>query len=149
METYLLNFFCNFIIKNNACKLFLIVFIKNFNIFFIHLILIIKYRKLIDLKQKDYPDIDITNAFEVFTKVEIKFEDENGAEQNTVLKMIIAHDDCRMQRKEGTAWKSYQHAIQLIEQGKELERLSVVTLTFTNPVPREYDSEAYATWTVV
>ena len=105
--------------------------------------------KLTDLQQKDYPDdIDISIAFEPGTLVAITFEDETGKEQESTIKMLIAHDDCRLQRKDDTQWKSYQHSIQLVELTKELERLSVDTLTFTNPVPRIYDAEADASWSI-
>lgn len=104
--------------------------------------------KLTDLRVKDYPSVDVTTAFEPNTLVTIKFEDKNGANQDTVLKMLISHDDCRLQRKDKTIWRSWQHSIQLIEQTKELERLSVDTLTFTNPVPREYDADTDAVWSV-
>ncbi len=99
---------------------------------------------LSDLRKKDYHDIDVTSAFEPNTLVTITFE-----EQETTIKMLIAHDDCRMQRKDGTPWRSYKHEIQLVELTKELERLSVDTLTFTNPLPRVYDSEAYAVWDIM
>ncbi len=82
-------------------------------------------------------------------RVDIIFEDENGEEQGMAIHMMIAHDDCKLQRKDDTPWKNYKHTIQLVELTKELERLSVDTLTFTNPVPRKYDAEADANWTIV
>lgn len=99
---------------------------------------------LTDLKAKDYPTVDVTTAFEIGTIVEVTFEG-----QQTAIKMIISHDDCKMQRKSESRYKSYRHTIQLVEFTKELERLSVDTLTFTNPIPRIYDAEADANWTAV
>ncbi len=101
------------------------------------------------LSKKDYPQIDVATAFEPGTRVSIVFVDENGEQQGTAINMIVARDDCRLQRKDDTAWKSYRHSVQLVELTKELERLSVDTLTFTNPVPRVYDAEADAYWSIV
>ena len=105
--------------------------------------------KLTDLRQKDFPEFDVSVAFEPGTEVVIIFEDENGRQQETVLEALIARDDCRMQRKDDTPYRSYQHTIQLVEMTKDLERLSVDTLTFNNPIPRKYDTNANASWTIV
>lgn len=104
--------------------------------------------KLTDLRAKDYPDIDVTTAFEAGTAFRIMFDDENDIPQGAFISMVVAHDDCHMQRKDDSPYKSYQHTLQLVEDTKKLERLSVDTLTFTNPVPRIYDSDAYATWSI-
>lgn len=111
--------------------------------------------QLSNICAKDYREffiqhgLDVTVAFEINTIVEIKFEKlVNGryVEQDTSIKMLISHDDCRMQRKSENIYRSYKHDIQLIELTKKLERISVDTLTFTNPIPREFDTNANATW---
>lgn len=104
---------------------------------------------LSDMRQEEYEKIDVTTAFEPGTKVHITFEDEKGKKQTTEIFMIISRDDCRLQRKDNSPWKSYKHTIHLVELTKELERLSVDTLTFTNPVPRVYDADADASWNIV
>lgn len=103
---------------------------------------------LTDLRKKDYPAIDVTKAFEQCTEVCIIFADESGNEQKTSIKMLLVNDYCRLQRKDSSPWRSYKHSIQLVEKTKELERLSADTLTFTNPIPRLYDSTATASWTI-
>ncbi len=97
--------------------------------------------KLTDLRQADYPAVDVSKAFEPFSLVRIGFEG-----QETEIRMIIAHDDCHLKRKDGSAYRSWTHSIQLVEETKLLERDSVDVLTFTNPLERNYDSKAYASW---
>lgn len=102
--------------------------------------------KLTDLRQDDYPAIDVSKAFEPFSLVKIGFLDEEGNKQETEIRMVIAQDTCKMQRKDGTPWCSWSHNIQLVEETKQLERESVDVLTFTNPVERKYDSKASVFW---
>lgn len=105
--------------------------------------------KLTDLRQDDYPLIDVSKPFEPFSLVKISFADENGNRQETEIRMVIAQDTCKMQRKDGTLWRSWCHTIQLVEETKIMERESVDVLTFTNPVERHYDATADAQWLIV
>lgn len=95
--------------------------------------------KLTDLRQSDYPNIDVGKAFEPFTLVKIGFK-----RQLTEIRMVIAKDTARLQRKDGR--KSWTHTLQLVEETKQLERESVDVLTFTNPLERRYDSKASLLW---
>ena len=97
--------------------------------------------KLTDLRQEDYPTIDVSKAFEPFSLVRIGFEG-----QETEIRMLIAHDDCKLKRKDSTPWKSWSHIIQLVEETKRLERESVDVLTFMNQIERHYDATAEADW---
>lgn len=97
--------------------------------------------KLTDLRQADYPEIDVSKPFEPFSLVRIGFEG-----QETEIRMVVAQDTVKTQRKDGTLWKSWSHTIQLVEETKQLERESVDVLTFTNPIERNYDSKADAVW---
>lgn len=103
---------------------------------------------LSDIMQKDFQGIDLSRGFEPFSKMEITFEDENGGQLETKISMFVFHDDVKSKRKDNTKWKSYTHKLLLIEQTKLLERYSVDTLTFTNPIPRNYDPNAYSEWSV-
>lgn len=98
--------------------------------------------KLTDLRKADYPKIDVSKAFEPFSLVRIGFEG-----QQTEIRMLIAHDDCKLKRKNEGLYKSWSHTVQLVEETKQLERESVDVLTFTNPVERNYESTADAEWT--
>ncbi len=100
--------------------------------------------KLTALRQADYPLIDISKAFEAFSLVRIGF-----VGQNTEIRMLIAKDTAKRQRKDDTNWNSWSHTIQLVEETKQLERESVDVLTFTNPVERKYDATADAQWMIV
>ncbi|MDE6442182.1 MAG: hypothetical protein K2L12_05480 [Clostridia bacterium] len=88
---------------------------------------------LSDLRPKDYPTVDVSLAFEPFTLVRIGF-----AGQDTEIRMLIAHDDCKLKRKDEGNYKSWKHTIQLVEETKQLERESVDTLTFTNPLDHDF-----------
>lgn len=99
--------------------------------------------KLTDLRKADYPTVDVSKAFEPFSLVRIGFEG-----QQTEIRMLIAHDDCKLKRKDEGPYKSWSHTVQLVEETKQLERESVDVLTFTNPVERHYNAEADADWTV-
>ncbi len=96
--------------------------------------------KLSDLRPRDYPLVDVGKAFEPFSLVRIGF-----VGQNTEIRMIISHDDCKLKRKDGQ-YKSWTHTIQLTEETKKLERESVDVLTFTNPIERHYDAQGDADW---
>ena len=95
---------------------------------------------LTDLRKADYR-VDVSKAFEPDSVVRIGFED-----QETEIRMIIAHDDTKMKRKDDSPFRSWTHSIQLVEETKRLERESVDTLTFTNPIKRHYDAQADAEW---
>ena len=97
--------------------------------------------RLSDLRGGDYPSVNVSKAFEPDSVVRIGFEG-----QQTEIRMRIAHDDTKMQRKDDTPWRSWTHVIQLIEETKHTERESVDTLTFTNPIERKYDAQADAEW---
>ncbi len=110
---------------------------------------------LSDLRRKDYENIfsqhgiDVTKAFEQMSIVRVKFQKPVGdtfVDQRSHIDMFISHDDCRMERKSEGQYRSYIHNIKLIEFTKELERESVDTLTFTNPIPRQYDAQSNIFW---
>lgn len=105
--------------------------------------------KLTDLRKEDYPTIDVSKAFEPFSLIKIGFLDDKGNRQKTELRMVIAHDDTKLKRKDNTPWKSWTHTIQLVEETKQLERESVDVLTFTNPIERNYDTKINANWVVI
>ncbi len=98
--------------------------------------------KLTDLRKADYPKIDVSKAFEPFSLVRIGFEG-----QQTEIRMLIAHDDCKLKRKDGGPYKSWSHTVQLVEETKQLERESVDVLTFTNTVERHCSAKGNAPWT--
>jgi hypothetical protein len=100
---------------------------------------------LSDLRQQDYKGVDVSKPFEPFTKVVFSFV---GQDEEEAVSMFVSHDDVLTKRKD-EAWKSYTHKLQLIEQTKLLERFPVDTLTFLNPIPRDYDENAAAEWTYV
>ena len=97
--------------------------------------------RLSDLRRGDYPQVDVSKAFEPDSLVRIGF-----VGQQRELRMLIGHDDTKLQRKDHTIWRSWTHVIQLVEETKHTERESVDTLTFTNPIERKYDAEANAEW---
>lgn len=96
--------------------------------------------KLSDLRREDYPEIDVSRPFEPFSLVRIGFDG-----QKTEIRLLLWHDDVKMQRKD-FQYKSWSHSLTLIEETKLLERISVDTLTFTNPLSRENDKEIDAEW---
>ncbi len=90
----------------------------------------------------DHYGVRVDQAFEMFTPVVIMFED-----QQTEIRMLIARDTAEMMRKD-TPWAWWRHEVELVEETKNLERDKVDTLTFQNPLKREYDSNAEVEWNI-
>ena len=97
---------------------------------------------LSSLRQREFEQygVLIDRPFETFTPVVITFEG-----QQTEIRMIVARDTAEMVRKDAP-FQWWRHEVELVEETKNLERDKVDTLTFQNPLQREYDSKADIEW---
>lgn len=99
---------------------------------------------LSSLRQREFEQygVRIDRPFETFTPVVITFEG-----QQTEIRMLVARDTAEMVRKD-VPFQWWRHEVELVEETKNLERDKVDTLTFQNPLQREYDSKADAEFSI-